>query len=222
MHGHALDPGVYIRSMATRGQHGGLALAAHGAVRVLEAAGFAWIIVETVGTGQVEVAVGDLADTVVAVLNPGWGDEMQAAKAGLLEIADLVVVNKADRPGLSQTVLDLKRSIDVTDRPTGDWTPPIVEATATAGQGVQAVLDAIRSHRAWLDSLCADDRRRTARVQAEIRALLADSFDRWLRGLTTDPDFAEGCELVAQGTTDPATAAAHVLERFGRREPGAR
>jgi LAO/AO transport system kinase len=106
MQGHVLDPGVYIRSMATRGQHGGLALAAHGAVRVFESAGFAWVIVETVGTGQVEVDVGDLADTVVAVVNPGWGDEMQAAKAGLLEIADLFVVNKADRPGISEAVLD--------------------------------------------------------------------------------------------------------------------
>ena len=116
MQDHATDPGVIIRSMATRGHLGGLAVATPGAVRVLDAAGWPWVIIETVGVGQVEVDVAGAADTTVVVLNPGWGDAVQAAKAGLLEIADVFVVNKADRPGVDEARRDLERILDMTDR----------------------------------------------------------------------------------------------------------
>ena len=131
MQDHATDPGVFIRSMATRGHLGGLALATPQAVRVLDAAGKPWILVETVGVGQVEVEVAEAADTTVVVVTPGWGDGVQANKAGLLEIADVFVVNKADRAGVDDTVRDLCRcSSSPAHR---DWTPPIVETVATDG-----------------------------------------------------------------------------------------
>ena len=116
MQDHTSDPGVYIRSMATRGHLGGLSLATLEAVRVLDAAGWPWIVIETVGVGQVEVEVAGAADTTVVVVNPGWGDAVQANKAGLLEIADVFVINKADRPGVAETRRDLERMLDLTDR----------------------------------------------------------------------------------------------------------
>ncbi len=148
MSDHVLDPGVYIRSMATRGHLGGLSVATPEAVRVLDAAGYGWVLVETVGVGQVEVDVAAAADTTVVVVNPGWGDAVQAAKAGLLEIADVFVVNKADRPGAADAARDLAAILSLRG-PTG-WVPPVVETVATTGAGVGALWDALRSHREHL------------------------------------------------------------------------
>ncbi|HEY1118557.1 MAG TPA: methylmalonyl Co-A mutase-associated GTPase MeaB [Acidimicrobiales bacterium] len=131
MQDHALDEGVFIRSMATRGHLGGLALATPQAVRVLDAAGCPWVLVETVGVGQVEVEIVGAADTTVVVVNPGWGDAVQANKAGLMEIADIFVINKSDRPGAEETRRDLDGMLDLTDY--GDWRPPVVDAVATDG-----------------------------------------------------------------------------------------
>ena len=122
MQDHATDPGVFIRSMATRGHLGGLALAAPEAIRLLDAVGQPWILVETVGVGQVEVEIAGKADTTVVVVNPGWGDAVQANKAGLMEIADVFVINKADRPGVDETRRDLELMLDLSDL--GDWRPP--------------------------------------------------------------------------------------------------
>src|SRR3954471_1274852 len=133
MQDHALDDGVFIRSMATRGHLGGLALATPQAIRVLDAAGKPWVLLETVGVGQVEVEVAGAADTTVVVVNPGWGDAVQAAKAGLLEIADLFVVNKADRAGVQETRRDLENMLEMSDL--GDWTPPILETVAAKDEG---------------------------------------------------------------------------------------
>ena len=133
MQGHALDDGVFIRSMATRGHLGGLALAAPEAVRVLAAAGMPLVIVETVGVGQVEVEIAGTADTTVVVVNPGWGDAIQANKAGLLEIADIFVINKADRPGAAETRRDLDNMLDMNST-MGEWRPPIVMVSATRGR----------------------------------------------------------------------------------------
>ena len=131
---HATDDGVFIRSMATRGHLGGLSLATLEAVRVLDAAGWPWVLIETVGVGQVEVEVAGAADTTVVVVNPGWGDAVQANKAGLLEIADVFVINKADRPGADETRRDLERMLDLT-APAG-WRPPVLATTAATGEGV--------------------------------------------------------------------------------------
>ena len=132
MQDHATDPGVFIRSMATRGHLGGLALAVPEAVRLLDAVGRPLVIVETVGVGQVEVEIAGAADTTVVVVNPGWGDAVQANKAGLMEIADVFVINKADRQGVAETRRDLERMLDLSEL--GEWRPPIVTAVATTGR----------------------------------------------------------------------------------------
>lgn len=135
MQDHATDPGVFIRSMATRGHLGGLSLATPEAVRLLDAIGRRWIVVETVGVGQVEVEVAGKADTTVVVVNPGWGDSVQANKAGLMEIADIFVINKADRKGVDETSRDLMQMLDLSDMPHEAWRPPIISAVGTTGQG---------------------------------------------------------------------------------------
>ena len=136
MQDHATDPGVFIRSMATRGHLGGLSLATPEAVRLLDAIGRKWILVETVGVGQVEVEVAGKADTTVVVVNPGWGDSVQANKAGLMEIADVFVINKADRKGVEETSRDLMQMLDLSDLPHDSWRPPIVPTVGSTGQGV--------------------------------------------------------------------------------------
>ncbi len=146
MHDHTTDPDVFIRSMATRGHQGGLARAVPQAIRVLAAAGHDWIVVETVGVGQIEVEIAGTADTTVVVVNPGWGDGVQAAKAGLLEIGDVFVVNKADRDGVAATVHDLQGMLDLAG--SAPWRPPVLETVATTDRGVDALVDAIGRHRA--------------------------------------------------------------------------
>ena len=167
MNDHALDDGVFIRSMATRGHLGGLALAAPEAIRLLDAAGFPWVLVETVGVGQVEVEVAGAADTTVVVVNPGWGDSVQANKAGLMEIADVFVVNKADRPGAEQTVHDLEGMLDLTRGGAG-WRPPVVAAVGTTGEGTAALWDAVLAHRDHLTSSGELARRRADRLRDEL------------------------------------------------------
>ncbi len=166
----------FVRSMATRGHHGGLALAVPGAVRLLDAAGYDPVIIETVGVGQVEVDVTAAADTTVVVVAPGWGDAVQANKAGLLELADLFVVNKADRPGASDTRRDLELMLDLShisgqDRRTGRFTrPDIVMTTATAGDGAPEVVAAIDAHARVLTELDGRAASRERRLRAEVRA----------------------------------------------------
>ncbi len=145
MQDHAIDDGVYIRSMATRGHLGGLALATPLAARVLDAAGKPWILIETVGVGQVEVEVAGSADTTVVVVTPGWGDGVQANKAGLLEIADLFVVNKADREGVAETIRDLEMMLDLTGEMA--WRPKVVRTVATRGEGIDELWEAVLEHR---------------------------------------------------------------------------
>ncbi|MBA2281329.1 MAG: methylmalonyl Co-A mutase-associated GTPase MeaB, partial [Acidimicrobiia bacterium] len=144
---HTLDDGVFIRSMATRGHLGGLALAARQALRLLDAAGYPWVLVETVGVGQVELDVAGAADTTIVVVNPGWGDGVQAAKAGLLEIADVFVVNKADRAGVDDAERDLRHMLELSARRRDGWDPPIVRTVATTGAGASELLAAITAHR---------------------------------------------------------------------------
>lgn len=174
MNDHALDDGVFIRSMATRGHLGGLALATREAIRLLDAVGYPWVLVETVGVGQVEVEVAGAADTTVVVVNPGWGDSVQANKAGLMEIADVFVVNKADRDGASQTVHDLESMLDLTRGSSdGGWRPPVVATVGTTGDGVDELWVAIGAHR---DHLCASgelDRRRAQRLREELELVVA-------------------------------------------------
>ena len=207
---HALDDGVFIRSMATRGHLGGLAVAAPEAVRVLAAAGYPWVLLETVGVGQVEVEVVGQADTTLVVVNPGWGDAVQANKAGLMEIADVFVVNKADRPGAQETARDLERMLQMA-QPGGGWRPPVVRATATTGDGVPEVWQAVSDHRAHLQSSGDLDERRRRRAAEEVTRLVAARLLERARATTTGPRAAELARAVADGELDPWTAADELL-----------
>jgi LAO/AO transport system kinase len=204
MQRHSTDPGVFIRSMASRGHLGGLALATPQAVRVLDAVGKEWVIVETVGVGQVEVEIASQADTTIVVVNPGWGDEVQAAKAGLLEIADIFVVNKADRPGADATVSDLAGMLDLGARKR--WQPPIVRKIATTGDGLAELWDEIGAHRGFLEADGAVDARRRARLVDEIRGLLAERLLERAGAMTEGEAFDALVDGVADRTSDPYKA----------------
>ncbi|GAA1795509.1 MAG: methylmalonyl Co-A mutase-associated GTPase MeaB [Actinobacteria bacterium] len=169
---HATDSGVFIRSMAARGHLGGLAAAVPQAVRLLEAAGFDLVLIETVGVGQSEVEIARRADTCVVLLAPGLGDGIQAAKAGILEIADIFGVNKADREGSEHTVSDLRTGIRLTARPTGAWRPTVISLSAQTGQGIAELLAAIEEHRAHAQRTGTWQRRRAERAAAEVEALV--------------------------------------------------
>lgn len=173
MQEHATDAGVFIRSMATRGHLGGIAWATPQALRVLAAAGCDEVLVETVGVGQSEVEVAALADTTVVMLAPGMGDGIQAAKAGILEVADVFVVNKADREGTEATVRDLKHLISLGRRGTAGphWRPPVVRTVATKAQGIEELIGAIEEHRAWMCSHGELEVRRQRRAEAEVEAI---------------------------------------------------
>jgi len=211
MDAHTLDDGVFIRSMATRGHLGGLALAAPEAVRALDAAGFPWVLVETVGVGQVEVEVAATADTTVVVVNPGWGDSVQANKAGLLEIADVFVVNKADRPGADDAERDLLQMLELGAHRA--WTPPIVRTVATDGQGIDALWDAIGRHRAYLEESGELLRRRRDRLRDEVRAIVLARLAVEVDARTASGDGFEALlARVDAREIDPYAAAATLLD----------
>ncbi len=212
MEEHALDDGVFIRSMATRGHLGGLSLAVPAAVRALDAAGYPWVLLETVGVGQVEVEVAGAADTTVVVVNPGWGDAVQAAKAGLLEIADVFVVNKADRPGVADTERDLAGIVELASPADDGWVPPIVRTVATEGEGTEAVVAAVRDHRARLEAGGGLDRRRAARTAEELRSILVARLLERVRRLESGDAFERARADVDARTTDPWTATDALLE----------
>jgi LAO/AO transport system kinase len=209
---HALDDGVFIRSMATRGHLGGLAVAAPEAVRLLTAAGYPWVVLETVGVGQVEVEVVGHADTTVVVVSPGWGDAVQANKAGLLEIADVFVVNKADRPGAREAARDLERMLDMAV-PGGvqGWRPPVVCTTATTGGGVDDLWRAVDDHRAHLVASGELAARRRARAAEEVTRLVAARLMEQARDLTAGARADALAEAVAAGDLDPWAASDELL-----------
>src|SRR5438445_8671082 len=210
MQSHTTDGEVFIRSMATRGHLGGLALATPQAVRVLDAVGKAWIVIETVGVGQIEVEIAGHADTTVVVVNPGWGDSVQAAKAGLMEIADVFVVNKADRAGVAETQSDLAGMLELASRRV--WRPPIVRPVATTGEGVDELFEAIVAHRAHLEETGDADARRRARLEAELRALVAaELLDRAAR-LCSGPRFEAIVDEVVRRARDPYAAVDELLQ----------
>jgi LAO/AO transport system kinase len=210
MQEHSTDPGVFIRSMATRGHLGGLALATPQAIRVLDATGKAWIVVETVGVGQVEVEIAGQADTAVVVVNPGWGDAVQAAKAGLMEIADIFVVNKADRAGAAETVRDLQGMLDLAGTPA--WRPPVVCTTATTGDGITELWDAIEEHRAFLEAEGRVAQRRRERQVDELRAIVRARLEARADALTRGDHFEQLVDAVIARRCDPYRAVDELLE----------
>ena len=212
MQDHATDPGVFIRSMATRGHLGGLSLATPEAARLLDAIGRPWTIVETVGVGQVEVEIAGKADTTVVVVNPGWGDSVQANKAGLMEIADIFVINKADRKGVEETRRDLEQMLELSDLSETAWTPPILSAVATTGEGVPEYWDAVLAHRAAIESSGELARRRQFRVGEELREIVARRLEQRARHLATGDRWDQLQLDVAEHRLDPWTAADEMLE----------
>jgi LAO/AO transport system kinase len=209
MQDHATDPGVFIRSMATRGHLGGLAAAAPQALRVLDAVGCDVVLIETVGVGQSEVEVVQLADTTVVLLAPGMGDGIQAAKAGILEIADVFVVNKADRDGADQVARDLRYMLSLGGKHSeaGAWRPSIVKTVAARGEGVEELVAAIDKHRDWMLDSGELQRRRQARAASEIEAIAVEAVRRRFSEIHGAAALGELANRVAAGRLDPYAAA---------------
>ena len=207
MQGHATDPDVFIRSMATRGHLGGISLATPEAMRVLEAAGKDIVIIETVGVGQSEVEITDACDSTLVVLTPGWGDSVQAAKAGLMEIADIFVVNKADRAGTRDTVRELKQMLDMSQ---GEWRPEVVETIATKGEGIDELWEAVEKHRAYQEEKGVLQERRRRRIRRELKEIVAE---RYRARLETEAAslLEEMTDKVAARELDPYAAAEKLI-----------
>jgi LAO/AO transport system kinase len=210
MQEHATDPDVFIRSMASRGHLGGLAWATPQALRVLDGAGCDVILIETVGVGQAEVDVASLADSTVVLLAPGMGDGIQAAKAGILEVADLFVVNKADREGADQTVRDLRSMTGLAARSghlDNAWRPPIVKTVASRGEGASEVVTALERHRAWLEETGELARRRLRRASEEVEAIALTALRARIGDLRGGDRLDELASRVVAGELDPYAAA---------------
>lgn len=208
MQDHALDPHVFIRSMATRGHLGGLALAAPAAVRLLEASGRPWVLLETVGVGQVEVEIVGAADTTVVVVNPGWGDAVQANKAGLMEIADVFVINKSDRAGAEDTRRDLEHMLDLSGSGrNGRWRPPIVSTVAHLPSGVDDLWTAVKQHRDFIESNGELEKRRSQRITDELDRIIGARVDAQVQATRESSVFADAEAEVLDRRLDPWEAA---------------
>lgn len=227
MQAHALDPGVFIRSMATRGSLGGLARATGDVVKLLTAAGYAWVLIETVGVGQTELDIMKLADTTVVVLVPESGDAIQTMKAGLMEAADAFLVNKADRSGAPALMAELRFAAHLHYTSAASpkdivWEIPVLSAEAQNNVGVKELLAEIRRHRATLETTGALGARRRARRGEELKSLLLDQLKAAIEARLTSGELAQACQQVMDGSLDPYSAAREALALLGLRErPGA-
>ncbi|WP_245159068.1 methylmalonyl Co-A mutase-associated GTPase MeaB [Blastococcus sp. TF02A-35] len=218
MQDHAGDSGVFIRSMASRGHLGGLSWATPQALRVLDAAGCDVVLIETVGVGQSELEIASLADTTLVLVAPGMGDGIQAAKAGILEVADVFVVNKADRDGADQTVRDLRymQSLGGRHSEAGNWRPPICRTVASrdTDNGVDGVLEKIQEHRGWLESTGEGRRRRAERAAREIEAIALATLRERIGDIRGSAALEALAGQVVDGTTDPYRAADELLAQL--------
>jgi len=212
MQNHATDTGVFIRSMATRGHLGGLSLATTEAIRLLDAVGCPWILVETVGVGQVEVEIAGKADTTIVVVNPGWGDAVQANKAGLMEIADIFVINKADRKGADETRRDLEQMLDLSDLAHDAWRPPILQTTATSGDGVEELWNVVAQHREHNTATGLLQRRRSFRLREELREIVERRLEHRAREICSGSEWDALQTKVLENQLDPWTAADDMLK----------
>jgi LAO/AO transport system kinase len=210
MQEHALDKDVYIRSMATRGHLGGLAVATPQALRAFDAAGFDTVIVETVGVGQSEIEVAETADATVVLLAPGMGDGIQAAKAGILEIGDIFVVNKSDRDGAQALVRELRTMIALAQRDPGDWKPPIVLTVAYEHRGIEDLLEVLDRFRSAQVETGRADARRVARARREVESIALAKLRAEFR-LNGEAGLDDLAERVSRGELDPYAAADRVV-----------
>ena len=210
MQDHAADDGVFIRSMATRGHLGGLSWAAPQAIRVLDAAGCGVILVETVGVGQAEVEIASLADSTIVLVAPGMGDSIQAANAGILEIADVFVVNKADRDDAQHTIRDLRNMVALAEN--DGWKPPIVPTVATKGEGVDDLVERLDQHYSWMEDSGELRRRRRARARDEIEAIAVTALRERIGDLHGHQRLDVLADKVLDGSCDPYAAADELVE----------
>jgi LAO/AO transport system kinase len=212
MQEHVLDPGVYVRSMASRGHLGGLSWATPQAMRVMDAAGCDDVLIETVGVGQGEVEIASYADTTVVLVAPGMGDGIQAAKAGILEIGDVFVVNKADRDGAKATAHDLRHMISLGGRHgTDEWRPPVISCVASRGEGVDELAQALDDHLEWAQACGAWERRRLRRAACEIETIAVTALRERIGDLRDGLRVEQLAAAVVAGTTDPYAAADRLL-----------
>jgi len=224
MQRHSLDEGVFIRSLATRGHFGGLTQSTRSAIDVLDAMGKDYILVETVGVGQDEVDVVKSAHTTIIVVIPGMGDDIQAIKAGILEVGDIFLINKADREGADKTLNELRQMIDMGHQKhkEGKWKPPILKAEAVFDRGVAELLEAIEKHRAYLMESKGQQHllRRARRVREELAEMVKNRLvQEVLDQMVESGDFEHAVEAILAGETDPYTASDNlVLSKLGRRK----
>ncbi len=209
MQTHATDDGVFIRSMASRGHLGGLSATTPQALRVLDAAGFDVVLIETVGVGQSEVEVASSADTTLVLLAPGMGDGIQAAKAGILEVGDVFAVNKADRDGADSTVRELRNMVGLGERSPLGWSPKVVKTVASTGDGIEELMLALDQHQAWLSASGELDARRTRRAHDEIEAIAVNMLRRQLNA---GKGFDSAAADVAAGLNDAFTVATRLVD----------
>lgn len=209
MQDHIDDAGVYIRSLASRGHLGGISEATPRVIATLDGIGFSEVIIETVGVGQAEVEIAGNTDTTIVVVNPGWGDSVQAAKAGLLEIGDIFVVNKADRAGVGETVRDLTQMLELGGK--RDWPPPVIPTVASTGDGVAELWKAVRQHRSYLADSGRLDESRERRLIEEMELALVAGMQRRVRASVPDDRWAELRHQVATRAVDPWNAADTIL-----------
>ncbi len=209
MQDHIDDTEVYIRSMASRGHLGGVSEATPRAMAVLDGMGFPEILVETVGVGQAEVEIAANADTTLVVLNPGWGDSIQAAKAGLLEIGDVFVVNKADRDGVNETMRDLKQMLELGGH--GEWWPPVIATVASSGEGIDELWEAVAAHRSQLGASGELSAMRHRRLLGDVETAVAAAVGLQVRATRDHPEWEEMLTLVTERRLDPWTAARRLL-----------
>ena len=214
MQEHATDEGVFIRSMANRGHLGGLSWATPHALRVLDAAGFDVILVETVGVGQAEVDIAGQADTTVVLSAPGMGDSVQAAKAGVLEVADVFAINKADRDGAKATLRELRQMVAMKDRTDDEWKPPIVMTVASKDEGIDELWERLEQHFAHLESSGELAERRGARARSEVQAIVLEMLRSRLGAVGTDGGLDALAREVAAGERDPYAAADLLLKEL--------
>lgn len=211
------DPGVYIRSLATRGQLGGLSAAVHDATHVLDAFGFDVILVETVGVGQAEVDVSRVAQTVILLQVPGLGDSVQTIKAGVLEIADILAVNKADIPGADALVIDLRHMLRLAAH--ADWSPPIVQVVSTTGEGIETIIQRVNDHQAYLRESGTGDLRAAQRARDDVLQGARRRLDRQLAVTVRDSELDDLVQAVAQRRMPPADAVELVMQRLRHTQP---
>jgi LAO/AO transport system kinase len=211
MQDHATDAGVFIRSMASRGHLGGLAWTTPQALRVLDAAGFDVVLVETVGVGQSEVEIAGMADTTLILLAPGMGDGIQAAKAGILEVGDIYVVNKADRDGVQNVTRDLRAMLALAERGPDAWVPPILKTVASRNEGVDEVIAAIEDRLTWMTGNGVLVDRRRNRAREEIEAIAMTALRSRFAHLHGDARLDVLAAKVADGDTDPYAAADELI-----------